>query len=85
MLRTSLVGITRTIPAKMRESGGVFPATMYPAYVKADSSEQATSDYEELENLPSVNGVVLKGGLSLADLGIVEAQDSDIEELFNQN
>ena len=84
MLRTSLVGITRTIPAKMRESGGVFPATMYPAYVKADS-EQGTSNYEDLENLPTINGVVLLGDLSLADLGIVEAQDSDIEELFNQN
>ena len=81
MLRTSLVGITRTIPAKMRESGGVFPATMYPAYVKADS-EQGTSNYEDLENLPSINGVVLIGDMTLADLGICEAQESDIEELF---
>ena len=83
MLRTSLVGITRTIPAKMRESGGVFPATMYPAYVKADS-EQGTSNYEDLENLPSINGVILKGDLSLADLGLVEAQASDIDAIFDQ-
>ncbi len=83
MLRTSLVGITRTIPAKMRESGGVFPATMYPAYVKADS-EQGTSNYEDLENLPSINGVVLKGDLSLADLGLSEAQASDIDAIFDQ-
>ena len=81
MLRTSLVGITRTIPAKMRETGGVFPATMYPAYIKADS-EQGTMNYEELENLPSINGVVLLGDLTLSDLGICEAQESDIEELF---
>ena len=84
MLRTSLVGITRTIPAKMRETGGVFPATMYPAYVKADQV-QGTSNYEELENLPSINGVVLLGDRSLAELGIVEAQESDIEEMFNKN
>lgn len=84
MLRTSLVGIARTIPAKMRETGGVFPATMYPAYIKADS-EQGTTNYEELENLPSINGVVLLGNLSLADLGIYEAQESDIEELFKNN
>lgn len=83
MLRTSLVGITRTIPAKMRETGGVFPATMYPAYIKADS-EQGTTNYEELENLPSINGVVLLGNLTLADLGIYEAQESDIEELFKK-
>ena len=83
MLRTSLVGITRTIPAKMRETGGVFPATMYPAYVKADSG-QGTSNYEELENLPTINGVVLLGDLSLTDLGIVEAQASDIDAIFDQ-
>ena len=83
MLRTSLVGITRTIPAKMRETGGVFPATMYPAYVKADST-QGTSNYEELENLPSINGTVLAGSLSLSDLGLVEARESDIEELFKK-
>lgn len=83
MLRTSLVGITRTIPAKMRETGGVFPATVYPAYVKADQV-QGTSNYEELENLPSINGVVLLGDRSLAELGIVEAQASDIDAMFDE-
>lgn len=83
MLRTSLVGITRTIPAKMRESGGVFPAMMYPAYVKADS-EQGTSNYEDLENKPMINGVVLLGDVSLADLGLSEAQPSDIDAIFDK-
>lgn len=80
MLRTSLVGITRTIPAKLRESGGVIPATMYPAYVQADS--KGTMNYEELENKPSVSGIELMGCLSLADLGIEEASPEDIEALF---
>ena len=83
MLRTSLVGITRTIPAKLRESGGTFPATMYPAYVKAES-EQGTSNYEDLENLPSINGIVLRGDLSLEDLGLSEAQASDIDAIFDE-
>lgn len=38
--------------------------------VNIGGSGTGTSDYNELENLPSINGVVLKGNKSLKDLGI---------------
>lgn len=79
MLRTSLIGITRTIPADMRESGGLVKATMHPAYAKS-----GTADYRSIINKPSINGVTLEGDLSFSDLGILEAQDSDIEALFQE-
>lgn len=82
MLRTSLVGVTKTLSARMRESGGVVSATMYPTYVKADSG---TMNYEELFNKPTINGVTLIGDLSFADLGLLEAQTSDIEAMFEEN
>lgn len=40
-----------------------------------------TGDYNELENKPSINGNVLEGDQSTADLGIID----DVEELLNDN
>lgn len=80
MLRMNLVGVTTTMPAMMRESGGVVKATMYPAYAKA-----GTADYNSIINKPSINGVTLEGELSLEDLGILEAQASDIDAMFQEN
>lgn len=79
MLRTSLIGITKTIPATMRESGGLVKATMQPAYTKS-----GTADYGSITNKPSINGVILEGDMSLSDLGILEAQASDIDALFQE-
>lgn len=39
--------------------------------INIGGSGTGTSDYNELENLPSINGTVLKGNKSLKDLGIV--------------
>ena len=77
MLRTMLVGATKTLPATMRESGGIVKATMYPAYAKP-----GTADYSDITNKPSINGVTLVGDLTLSDLGILEAQPSDIDSMF---
>ena len=76
MLRTVLVGTSRTLPATMREVGGSVQATMFPAYVSG------ATDYRTLANKPTINGVVLEGDLTLADLGICEAQASEIDALF---
>lgn len=78
MLRTVLVGSTKTLPAKLREINGVASATMYPTYVKGTGD----SDYNLIRNKPSVNGVTLEGNLTLEDLGILEAQPPDIDSLF---
>lgn len=78
MLRTTLVDVTRTVPAQLRESRGLVSATLNPAYIAGSG----TSNYDEMTNKPTINGVELSGDLSLADLGICEAQESDIEEIF---
>lgn len=80
MLRTTLVGASRTIPAQLRESGGVVSATLNPAYVAG--ADNLSANYEDMLNKPTINGVELSGDLSLEDLGLVEAQASDIDALF---
>lgn len=82
MLRTTLVAATRTIPAKVKESGGVVAATLHPAYVAGSGS--ASANYEDMLNKPSINGVELVGDLTLADLGIFEVEASEIDALFEQ-
>ena len=80
MLRTTLVGASRTIPAQLRESGGVVSATLNPAYVTG--ADSVSANYEDMANKPSINGVELTGDLSLEDLGLIEASASDIDALF---
>lgn len=41
-----------------------------------------TFDYNDLINKPSINGVELKGPLSLLDLGIGEITNTEIEEII---
>ena len=81
MLRTSLVGVTKTLSARVRETGGVLPATLYPAYVKADSG---TFNYEDLTNKPSINGITLLGDVSLEAVGIAQADQAEIDALFEE-
>ena len=40
-----------------------------------------TSNYNQLTNLPSVNGVVLKGNKTLSDLGALASSDISITEI----
>ena len=83
MLRTTLVGATRTIPAQLRESGGVVTAALNPAYVAG--ADNLSASYDDMTNKPTINGVELAGDLSLEDLGIVEVKVSDIDALFEQH
>ena len=39
-------------------------------------------DYETLENKPSINGVELKPGMELEDIGIAEMSPEMVSELF---
>lgn len=41
--------------------------------------EGGTSDYDELVNLPTINGVVLKGDLTSEDLGIERGYDATVD------
>lgn len=68
MIRSSLVSTTRTIPASVS-----------PAYIAAS----AETNYENIENKPTINGVVLEGDMSLKDFGFVEVATSEIDELFD--
>ena len=43
--------------------------------IKKNGGGGGTTDYEDLEHLPEINGVELKGNKSLADLGIASASD----------
>ena len=38
-----------------------------------------TKDYEELENLPTINGVLIKGDLTTKDLKIERGYDAQID------
>ena len=38
-----------------------------------------TKDYEELENLPTINGVLVKGNLTTKDLKIERGYDAQID------
>ncbi len=40
---------------------------------------EGTSDYDKLDNLPTINGVVVKGDLTTKDLGIERGYDAQID------
>lgn len=39
-------------------------------------------DYNELDNLPTINGVEVKGDLTLNDIGILEMSPAEVNEIF---
>jgi hypothetical protein len=39
-------------------------------------------NYEELDNLPTINGVTVVGDMTLEDLGIIELSPEMVSELF---
>lgn len=47
-----------------------------------DPPESGTGDYEELENLPSINGVTLLGDLETEDLNIEALTNEEIDQLL---
>lgn len=40
---------------------------------------EGTSDYDELTNLPTINGVTVKGDLTTSDLGIERGYDASYD------
>ena len=40
---------------------------------------EGTSDYDKLDNLPTINGVTVKGDLTTKDLGIERGYDARID------
>lgn len=46
-------------------------------------SNEGTMDYEDLDNLPSINNVKLSGNKSFSDLGLHAITDNQINNLFN--
>ena len=40
---------------------------------------EGSSDYEKLTNLPTINGVVVKGDLTTSDLGIERGYDASYD------
>ena len=46
--------------------------------LETDTIEVVTSDYERLQNLPSINNVPLIGNKQLQELGISELSNSEI-------
>jgi len=53
---------------------------LYAIATKGGGGGGGTDDYEELENLPQINGVELKGNKSSNDLGIEKIQFSTMPE-----
>ena len=68
--------------------GNTFTLTLATPLVKDPSS---SSDYNDLKNKPSINGVTLSGDLTLEELGIQPAGDyasepltpADVDELID--
>lgn len=48
------------------------------------TEEVPVSDYDDIINKPSINGVELKGDLTFEDLGIKEIPNSAIEEIARE-
>ena len=48
------------------------------------TEEVPVSDYDDIINKPSINGVELKGDLTFKDLGIKEIPNSAIEEIARE-
>ena len=48
------------------------------------TEEVPVSDYDDIINKPSINGVELKGDLTFEDLGIKEIPNSTIEEIARE-
>ena len=46
---------------------------------------EGTSDYDHLDNLPTINGVVVKGDLTSKDLGIERGYDATIDPEDNEH
>jgi hypothetical protein len=40
------------------------------------------SDYNQLDNKPTINGVVVEGDLTLSDIGILEMSPEEVNEIF---
>ena len=40
---------------------------------------EGSSDYDKLDNLPTINGVTVKGNLTTKDLGIERGYDAQID------
>lgn len=40
---------------------------------------EGTSDYDDLKNLPTINGVTVKGDLTSKDLGIERGYDASVD------
>lgn len=40
---------------------------------------EGTSDYDKLNNLPTINGVIVKGDLTSKDLGIERGYDASVD------
>ena len=40
---------------------------------------EGTTDYDKLDNLPTINGVTVKGDLTAEDLGIERGYDAQID------
>ena len=50
---------------------------------KQESQDIVIRNYETLENLPSINGVMLKKDKTFNDLGVINLSNIDIEKLIN--
>ena len=51
-----------------------------PLAVETPVEQTVNGDYEQLANLPQINGVTLTGDKSAADLGLVDADEYDPEK-----
>lgn len=65
-------------PGQVREFQLVRKGSVWIVYESAEATEEGTTDYEELTNKPSINGVELTGDVDPADLGI---SYNDLEDL----
>ena len=50
---------------------------------KQESQDIVIRNYETLENLPSINGVMLKKDKTFNDLGVINLSNIEIEKLIN--
>ena len=49
------------------------------------SNEIVNTDYDKLENLPTINGVLLKGDLTKEDLGIEHGYSATVDSMDSEH
>ena len=68
----------------MQISGNISANGYISGIVHCNGSSAGTDDYNNLKNKPSLNGAVLVGDISFADIGIYALSEIEIDSIIDE-